>query len=200
MAEESEEYDDYATNVIWYDVDCWKGPFSDDILALEYENSIAESNCDSDCLGDGTKWSVLYSMNGFTLLLLALDMIFVVFGAFYFWPRVLGACFNCLLSCAHFGAIITTAVFRFRTQGKLCSLSLRPSRVDSDLNFKDGHTFETDGQMILALWICQLVFFVIFCCGGCISAKHATQAQMDTLPKTSGENRQLIPNEMNHDQ
>jgi len=166
------EYDK-ASSIIWYDVDCWDGPFSDTTLALEYKQEIATSDCDSDCLEMGTKWSIIYSLNGSTLLLIAMNMILMIFGAFRFWPRMIGACCNCLLSCIHLAAIITTAVFRFRLQGKLCALSLLPTKIDREMNLSFDRTFETDGQMIIGLWISQLIFFLVFSFGGCFSAKPA---------------------------
>ena len=178
--QKAEQYD-RASSVVWYDVDCRNGPFKDTNLALKYMNEIIEGGCGSDCLQMGSKWSIIYSLNGSTLLLVALNMILNIFGAFLFWPRIIGGVCNCFLSCVHFAAIIATAVFRFRLYGQLCALSQGPAYIDENNNLTTERTFETDGQMISGLWISQLFFFLVFTLGGSFPAKPAKGERQTTL-------------------
>ena len=118
-ASQANKFNDYVAkyendSMDWYDVECWKGPFTDTQQALEYMEDIA-GDCDSDCLEQGTKWSVVYALNGSTFLLFSFNAILGIFGSLFFWPRVIGFVCNCCLSCILFAGIIVTGVFRFRT-------------------------------------------------------------------------------------
>lgn len=67
-----------------------------------------------DCLGGGSKWSVIWSFNSITVLGLGVTNLLIMWGAYNFTARALGSCCFCLLSCVNLAAIITTAVYRFR--------------------------------------------------------------------------------------
>ena len=166
--------------VNWYDTYCWKGPFTDTDLALEYENEIASSDCDSDCLAAGSKWSIIYSLNGATFLLISLNSIIGVFGVWYFWPRVIGFVCNCCLTCVLFAAIIVTGVFRYRNQGKLCALSTASTHIDESDNLTDKTTYESDGKQITALFTFELMVFIFFCVGGGWPVKPSGSYQEET--------------------
>ena len=56
------------------------------------------------------------------------NAILAIFGAFYFWPRLFAMLFNLVLSIVHFCAVVTTGVYRFRSLGKLCALSIQPTK------------------------------------------------------------------------
>ena len=71
----------------------------------------------------GTQWSTIYILNGVTLVLIGSNAVLMIFGAWYFYPRLLALIFNLFLTLLHFCAIVTTGVFRFRALGKLCALS-----------------------------------------------------------------------------
>ena len=78
-----------------------------------------------------------------------------MFGAFYFFPRLIALVLNLFLTAAHFCCVISTAVFRFRTLGKLCALSIQPTKKDNV-----EWTYRNDAALIAALWAIQFVLFV----------------------------------------
>ena len=114
---------------------------------------------------EGSNWSVIYSFMASTYMLYAANAAMGAFGSFYLWPRVISSCCNCLLSVVFLAAIITTAVYRFRTLGQLCALSENPSHVDKLNKFTD-RTYSRDGKEIVALWVFSMVFFLLFIIGG----------------------------------
>ena len=89
----------------------------------------------------------------------------MMLGAFVFHARALASCCLCLLSCVNLAAIITTGVFRFRTMGKLSALSKMGVKYVGGADFTNSdRTYESDGGMILGLWIAALCQ----CCCGCV--------------------------------
>ena len=123
------------------------------------------SGCDSDCMQSGSNWSVIYTFMASTYMLIAANAALGAFGSFYLYPRVISSCCNCLLTLVFLAAIITTAVYRFRTKGQLCALSENPSHVDKSNTFQD-RTYNRDGKEIVALWVFSMVFFFLFIYGG----------------------------------
>ena len=158
--------------MVWYDVGCRDGPFSDNELAITYMSELSGS-CDSDCIEDGTKWSIAYDLNGSVFLLFTLNSILGGFGAYSYYPRAINTACNFVLSIIAFSALITTAIFRWRTQGKLCALSLQPSQINDSGNFITSSSFERDGNRLTGLWVFQLIFLGLYCVLGafpCYSA------------------------------
>ena len=95
---------------------------------------------------------------------------------------------TCSLSLINVIAIITTAVLRFRPIGQLCALSTQPTYVDGNFNLTDERTFESDGDMIFALWLSQLIFFFAVLIGGTFFARPAKDDEVDEYAKRNGLN------------
>ena len=134
-----------SSNIFWYDVDCYDGPFSDTAKAMSYLDSI---NCDLDCQKSGSKWSVFYNFNGAIYMLIAFNAVFMILSIYKIWIRMIGTCCNCVLGCINMAAIITTAAFRFRPMGKVCAMSTAPVKVVSDDYLSDSRTYQSDAIMI----------------------------------------------------
>ena len=121
-----------------------------------------------DCV-NGSRWSKVWNFNSIIVLGLALCNLLLMIGAFQFHTRAVGSCLLCCFSCTHLAAIVMTGVFRFNTEGKLAALSTLPVKYVTT-NYSKGQvildsnrTYESDGNVILGLWIgalCQ-------CCFGC---------------------------------
>ena len=100
------------------------------------------------------------------MFLAAINLI-LVFGAYYMLPRFIGLLCSCCFGCINFAALITTAVFRFNTMGKLAALSLTRSQYDSNsVIYIDlgGRTYADDASAITALWVFQLLAYIVSCC------------------------------------
>ena len=55
---QANKFNDYvakyeSASINHYDTECWSGPFTDSLTALDYMSEIA-GDCDSDCLEKGT--------------------------------------------------------------------------------------------------------------------------------------------------
>ena len=85
----------------------------------------------SDCLEKGCRWSVIYQLNGVTMIIIAANILLLIGGVWNFHLRALGACCASALCCVNLAAIITTAIFRFNTFGRLAALSLLPTKYES---------------------------------------------------------------------
>ena len=129
----------------------------------------------------GCNWSKIYLLNGVTLILIALTNILAIFGVWSFVARAFAGCFSCFLFCPLMCAIITTAVLRFNTWGKLAALNLNPAYYDGG-SFGFGkqsliypansdRTYASDGEMILWTWI----FMMIFCLTNCFHQWYASR-------------------------
>ena len=102
-------------------------------------------------------------VNGIVLVLIACNSALAMFGAFYFFPRLIAMVLNLFLTAAHFCCVIATAVFRFRALGKLCALSIQPTKKDNV-----EWTYRNDAALIAALWAFQFVLFVPFFFAGAV--------------------------------
>ena len=103
----------------------------------------------------GSRFTVVYKFCGITFVCYALSFACIVVGAWSLQLRVLGLCGACFMGCVSCAALITTAVFRFNTMGKLASLSTCPTKFDASApNFaSDKRTYSSDAGLILGIWI-----------------------------------------------
>ena len=99
--------------------------WSDESKAEEYLKDL--DSYDQGRLKYGCKWSMVFGFAGINFLLLAFNAVTLTCGVWGFKARILGFCCSCLLGCVNVAAIVTTAVFRFNTIGKLAALSLSPA-------------------------------------------------------------------------
>ena len=134
----------------------------------------------SSCWTDGNRWSKIYSLCGITMFLLAANSALMILGAWSFHARGLAACLGSLCCCLNLAAIITTGVFRYNTWGSFSALCLAPTKYEAlptsitDITdvtglSSDSRTYESDASVIVALWICQM----IFCCTSCCHTGYA---------------------------
>ena len=158
--------------------------WTDQSQADDYIKDIAtECERDLSCYTDGCRWSIVYSLCGITLILIAVNSGIQLVGVWSYHSRALGACCGSCLCCLTMAAIITAGVFRFNTMGSLAALSKTPSSYDGD-DFMvynvthdeitvtmvtppvdvGGRTYADDGKAILWIWITMIVFCCINCC------------------------------------
>ena len=107
---------------------------------------------DRECWIKGTRWSIIYLVNGIILLFLPPVAICTLCGLREPVCRCAAAWGLIVVSLANFFNLISTAIFRFNARGKLCAMATYPTYF-TDEEFDDSWTYEKDGQLILALWI-----------------------------------------------
>ena len=135
---------------------------------IDLTSSFSEKDLE-ECFDGGSKWSVVWSLNAITVLMIAAANLLMMLGAYQFHARGLASCCLCLLGCVNLAAIITTGVFRFRTMGKLAALSTTAVNYNGvndatkTIDLNDDRTYESDGNMIMGLWIAALCL----CCCNC---------------------------------
>ena len=91
----------------------------------------------NECLQKGCRWSIIYQLNGGTMIIIAVNILLLVGGVWNFHLRAMGACCASALCCVNLAAIITTTIFRFNTFGKLAALSTLPTKYEN----KSGDTY-----------------------------------------------------------
>ena len=149
-----------------YDANCLTGgKFPDDADAQEILDLRKEilDGCDNDkdCIEKGSRWSSIYLANGFVMFLTTCGAIMVLCGLNHAICRCCAAWLLSLVCITNFGVFITTAVWRFGPAGKLCAMNIAPTfQGNLKDETEDSWTYEKDGQLILALWILQ----VLGCC------------------------------------
>ena len=85
---------------------------------------------ENSCWDDGNRWSIVYTLGAITMLLLAVNSVILILGAWSFHMRSLSACCASLCTCLNLGAIVTIGVFRFNTFGKFSALCTGPAKYD----------------------------------------------------------------------
>ena len=78
----------------------------------------------------GCRWSVIYAFNSILMMLITINGIFMVWGAWNYKARLISGCLCSILGCVDLAAIIVTFVFRFNQVGRLAALSLTASYYD----------------------------------------------------------------------
>ena len=134
---------------------------------------------DIDCYLDGCRWSLVYGFCGVTMVLIAANTVLQIIGVWSYILRALGASCGLALCCVNFAALITTAVLRWNTWGRLAALSTLPTKstggdfvISTDQGYpevtsrplSDERDYESDGGLIVGLLVVQ----TIFCCCNCL--------------------------------
>ena len=141
--------------------------YTDPLLAVKlYGDWIKYCDGSTDCLRQGTRWSLIYSINSIILSLLCLTFILFAIGSKVFICRLIAACMNEFLGCAHIGAIIMALVLRFRSSGRVASHCTDSAQWKGEGVEMGETTFENDGLLIVVITLAQ--FFLCFgmCCLG----------------------------------
>ena len=82
---------------------------------------------------EGTRWSAVMAYNGTVLLVMAANFVLMTFGAFFFYPRVIGTLCNCCCACfCHFGAWTMALAYRYNPIGVYCSINVAPNHYLGD--------------------------------------------------------------------
>lgn len=127
ISEERGEHADY----VLYDVLWAYGPFTDKELAASYKNDLlSDTESEESLLQTGVRWTIIYKFGSYMLFMLALNSFVHAIGTYSLKARSISICCTCPLGCLNIAAIVTIAVFRFNTMGKLASLSLVKSSYD----------------------------------------------------------------------
>ena len=173
------------------------GNWTDVVQADEYIRLLG--NCDAECRSIGTKWSMVYILCYAVMIIIMLQGLLLTLGVWWFPARLTGMIMQTFCAFTLFGAMVTTAVFRFNTYGKLAALSLSPIHVthdeDGNVMLDTERTYNDDGTLLLRLWVVTLLFVVAQCCLGCFAAAPPTQDRLRkwNVDIETPENEQLAP-------
>ena len=116
----------------------------------------------------GTMWMAAFSFNALVLAMNAINLIVMIYGAFYWTPRLYGTLCNFCCACCHFFAIFSTFSYRYGAYGYKCAANKSPSTYEGNGKWSDSTTYASDGQLLLVLGSVQLVFWFFQCCFLCI--------------------------------
>ena len=89
----------------------------------------------------GTQWSVAFTWNATVLFLSAINLVVMLFGAFFWWPRLFGTYFNFCYACCHCSAFLLALGVRFNPVGELCAINVAPSEYLGDGEWSDTMTY-----------------------------------------------------------
>jgi len=153
--------DIYCFNSTAYDFSFKDGPFSDAVEAKELKRLLG--NCDTECWTIGTRWSIVYTLAGFTNLGMIVQAVFLAAGVYVLPARLIGLFFQSFCCLMYFSVVIVVAVFRFNNIGRYAALSQAGSsitNIDGVPTISNERTYEDDGQTILRLWVVSLVYLI----------------------------------------
>ena len=161
--------------ILYYNIDVtlYYGSDADD--ASEYVQDITDDcgayNLDDDCWNQGNRFSKIYVFGGTTMMLLAFNSVLMLLGAWFMHARLIAGCCGCLCCCLNLACIITTAVFRFNSWGKLSTLCDGPAKYDDSDTLSDDRTVSGDASIIVGLWVAMMIFCCTNCCHWCAAGK-----------------------------
>ena len=159
-------------NVYFYNTDKL-ATWANDGLAKEYIDTLENDGCawNMDCVEDGCRWATIYYFSGVVMLVFAATSLVQVAGSWYHKLRFLGVILACILGCINLAALILTGVVRFNTMGKLAALSQLDNQYDGVSDSEDmvlfisgGRTYQSDGALIVGLWIAQMALCLASSC------------------------------------
>ena len=113
------------------------------------------------CFKYGTQWTAAFNINGILLVLMACNFILLIFGSFYFYPRLVGTYLNCCCSCGHIAVAAYALALRFNPVGAHCAINVARIQYKGASKFDDTWTYKRDGDTLAALCILQVIFW---CC------------------------------------
>ena len=81
--------------------------------------------------------------NAITTLIMCGNFVLLTFGAFWFWPRLVGTLVNFFIGCCHCSAISMMMAGVMGPHGRICGYNLAPSTYLGDEKFdEDGMTYQ----------------------------------------------------------
>lgn len=129
-------------------------------------------DCSNDpaCYRRGSMWSMLYFGQGLILLAAALVFCCGAFGAFIAPCRQSWARWNYPVCLTNFICMIIAGTRRFSKQGQLCAIFNGPTGASSDSikDWDDSTTYKTDGALIVAVFVFQLLGSLCCCMLPCV--------------------------------
>ena len=85
-----------------------------------------------ECMQSGTGWTFVWNLNSTVMFCQALNFLTLTFGAFYFYPRVIGTYCNLLLGTCHLLAIFIAFMSAKTPWGHFCSFNQSPNMFFED--------------------------------------------------------------------
>lgn len=129
-------------------------------------------DCGNDpaCYRRGSMWTMLYFGQGLILLAGALVFTCGAFGAFIAPCRQSWARWNYPVCLTNFICMIIAGTRRFSSQGQLCAMFNGPTGATSDSikDWDDSTTYKTDGALIVAVFVFQLLGSLCCCMLPCV--------------------------------
>ena len=104
--------------------------------------------------------------NAAVLIICFINFLLMTLGAFFWYPRLFGTLCNCCCSCCHCLAWAAALAVRFNPVGIWCGFNVAPIQYEGNRKFNDSHTFKSDGGILAAFGILQLIFWCCqcYCC------------------------------------
>jgi len=102
------------------------------------------------CVKNGTQWAGAFSFNATVLIFSFANFVLLMIGAFWFYPRLFGTCFNCCLGIFHFAAWIHGLNVRFSPLGRACALNVAGNEYEGDGKWNDSMTYKKDANILVA--------------------------------------------------
>lgn len=89
-----------------------------------HQEVISWCSGDEECLKAGTRWTQVWHVNAWFMLIHCANFVLLAIGGFWFYPRVIGTFLNWLMSLCHVGVIIFTLFGRYNPFGNWCSYNI----------------------------------------------------------------------------
>ena len=117
---------------------------------------------DRDCYKTGTGWSFVWAWNAAWCIIMAINFVVLAFGAFYFWPRLIGTvCNSCCLCCCHFIGLIFMLVGVGNPFARICQYNKATSTYAGDYKWDwEGRTYSGDFKFMFS---CSIVMSFMWC-------------------------------------
>ena len=136
---------------------------------LTYDKKLELVNESIDICGDdigcserGTNWTIVWTLNAAWMLIMAVNLILMAIGAFWWYPRVIGCLANSCFAICHLVAVAFLFAARWSPGGRHCSYNLSTSTYKTGGNnsgaidqsdWFDKPTYQDDASLMLILSI-----------------------------------------------
>jgi len=138
-----------------------------------HEEVISWCGGDEECLKAGTRWTQVWQVNAWFMLIHCANFVLLAIGGFWFYPRVIGTFLNWLMSLCHVGVIAFTLFGRYNPFGNWCSYNIVNNNgwliedlVEQSEDVEDMHsfTYKADASLLSIMAFSQLTFVVLNIC------------------------------------
>ena len=155
---------------VWFLKAAINDDWTDKEQASQYIKELKEDCGDDDlgdCFEDGMRWTLLYRLNGWVLILIACNSLAMGVGLWCCPIRMIACCLHFCLKCAITAALITTAVYRWNKVGRLAALSNTHCWANGIASNGKEVTFDdeiTYAWMAKALTYLFILYCFVCCC------------------------------------